>query len=138
VVDNLLEIQPRDFGSWVGFISMISLFWGHNLRLGGGSECWLHYNEKRPANQLPLKCSMANKIIWLVRNKNSEQFARNPLLWVRPQTFLFHQNLRHVGSSEFRPWISITVVIGIFMNRKLNIIQKRKVIGERQGTGESF
>jgi hypothetical protein len=33
VVDNLLNIQSRDFGSCVGFISMISLFLWHNLKL---------------------------------------------------------------------------------------------------------
>jgi hypothetical protein len=33
VVDNLIEIQSRDFGSWVGFIYRMSLFWGHNLNM---------------------------------------------------------------------------------------------------------
>ena len=34
-------------------------------------------------------------------NKNSELFARNPVLLARPQTFVLHQILRHVSSSEF-------------------------------------
>jgi len=33
---------------------------------------------------------------------NSERFARNPVLLARPQTFVLHQILRHVSSSEFR------------------------------------
>ena len=36
-----------------------------------------------------------------IRNKNSERFARNPVLLARPQTFGLHQILRHVSSSEF-------------------------------------
>ena len=36
-----------------------------------------------------------------IRIKNSELFARNPLLLARPQTFVLHQILRHVSSSEF-------------------------------------
>ncbi len=30
----------------------------------------------------------------------SERFARNPLLLAQPQTFVLHQILRHVSSSE--------------------------------------
>jgi hypothetical protein len=31
---------------------------------------------------------------------NSERFARIPLLLAQPQTFVLHQSLRHVSSSE--------------------------------------
>ena len=42
-------------------------------------------------------------VIEPIKNKklNSELFARNPLLLARPQTFVLHQILRHVSSSEF-------------------------------------
>jgi hypothetical protein len=41
------------------------------------------------------------KIVEQLRNKNSELFARNPMLLARPQTLVVHQILRQVSSSEF-------------------------------------
>ena len=41
------------------------------------------------------------KIVEKLRNKNSELFARNPILLARPQTLVLHQILRHDSSSEF-------------------------------------
>ncbi|MEX1328615.1 MAG: hypothetical protein AB1Z29_17580 [Desulfobacterales bacterium] len=41
------------------------------------------------------------KIVKKLRNKNSELFARNPILLARPQTLVLHQILRHVSGSEF-------------------------------------
>jgi hypothetical protein len=40
-----------------------------------------------------------------IRNKNSERFARNPVLLARPQIFVLHQNLQHVSSSEFIDYV---------------------------------
>jgi len=42
-------------------------------------------------------------VIEPIKNKklNSERFVRNPLLLAQPQTFVLHQILRHVSSSEF-------------------------------------
>jgi hypothetical protein len=37
----------------------------------------------------------------VVKKLNSERFARNPLLLALPQTFVLHQILRHISSSEF-------------------------------------
>jgi hypothetical protein len=41
------------------------------------------------------------KIVEKLRNKNSELFARNPILLARSQTLVFDHILRHINSSEF-------------------------------------
>ena len=57
---------------------------------------------------------MSKKLIKIVkksRNKNSELFARNPILLARPQTLVLHQILRHVSSSVFFSQTRIFYVI---------------------------
>jgi len=46
-----------------------------------------------------MKTNLAANMV--IRNKNSERYARNPALLARPQIFVLHQILQHVSSSEF-------------------------------------